>query len=73
MPVLDDRAHHVWGWFCQLEMARQVGMGRSPITYEAIAAYFRLIGETPLPWEVRAIRAIDDAVLAEIAKGKNNG
>jgi hypothetical protein len=70
--VLPLQAEHIWRWFCELDASRQSGgFGPSPITYQDIDAYRRLTGEVMQAWEVRAIRAVDDAVLQEIAKAQS--
>jgi hypothetical protein len=67
VPTLPVQAAHVWRWFCELDAARQSGgFGPSPITYRDIDAYRRLTREVMQAWEVRAIRAIDNAILQEI-------
>jgi hypothetical protein len=51
---------HIWAWFTRLDAARQPAFaGLSPITYEAMAAFFTLQGIKPQPWEVDAIKALD--------------
>lgn len=51
-----------------LDATRQSGWGPSPISYDAIEAYQRTMHVSMEPWEVRAIRSIDNAILGEIAK-----
>jgi hypothetical protein len=66
---LDPRVSHLWRWFLDLSQARQSGMnGPGPITYAEIAAYATMMKEIITPWEVAAIRRVDDAVLDVIAQ-----
>lgn len=48
---------HVWSWFTALSNRR---VRPQPITFEAIAAWRELSGESPRPREVSAIVALDD-------------
>jgi|TARA_A100001391_G_scaffold205427_1_gene206150 hypothetical protein len=58
-------------WFWRLSNRRaSTGFGFSPIGYEAIAAWARLCGEDPEPWEIEAIERMDDAFMTEAAKQK---
>ena len=69
MPVLDSRIAHIWQWFVDLDASRASGgFGPSPITYSDIAAYQAVTREVIEPWEARAIRSIDDAILSASAK-----
>jgi hypothetical protein len=43
-------------------------MGPAPITYESIVGYAALTGTTLRPWEVHAIKAVDDTWLAVMAE-----
>ncbi len=61
-PVI---ASHIWGWFLDLNPARQTGaMGPGAITYESIEVYSRMHRLWMRPWEVSALRAVDDCFLA---------
>lgn len=41
-------------------------LGPGPITFQEIEAYCRLTETQMLPWEVMAIREMDDAVLTKV-------
>lgn len=61
-------------WFWRLSNRRaSTGFGLSPLGFEAIAAWARLSGEAPEPWEVAAIEHMDNAFLAESLKHKPKG
>jgi hypothetical protein len=48
-----------------LESARSGnGYGPNPISYSEIAAWSNLTGRAPRPWEVSALRAMDDTRIA---------
>jgi hypothetical protein len=68
-PELPQDCLHVWSWFLDLHHARASGgMGPAPITYESIVGYAALTGTTLRPWEVHAIKAVDDVWLAVMAE-----
>lgn len=72
LPAIPVEAEHVWEWFCELGGARTNGMAINPIAWADMAAFFTLIRVRPDPWELRAIRALDDAYLesrSDNAKG----
>jgi hypothetical protein len=52
--------------FSDLHGTRQVGMDLNPITYTEIGIYSELTGMDLDPWEVIAVRAIDDAFLNHV-------
>jgi len=68
-PTLDIAVSHVWHWFQELDASRLVSgqSGIVPITFAEISAFSALTGERIAEWEVRAIRAADDAVIAAIS------
>lgn len=70
-PDLPAAGEHVWEWFADLSAARgSSGFGPAPITYSEIAAWAQLTGETPLPWEVKAIKALDAEFLLSASTDK---
>jgi hypothetical protein len=54
---------HVWEWFIELDATRQNGMGIGPITHTELRNWSANLQVHPLPFEVRAIMAIDRAFL----------
>ena len=63
-PPMPAEMAHVWRWFCELHASRTHGQfGAFPIGYGEIAAWAALTGVSPKPYEVTALRAIDDAFL----------
>lgn len=71
-PELNPLVRHVWGWFCELNQARNAGgMAVSPIGYQDIKAWSEITGTKIMPWEVTALRRTDAAFLHSInlAKG----
>lgn len=64
-PEMPDGVQHIWQWFLELNKRRDPGVGRSPITYTSMAAFFGLYGFTPDAWELRAIESLDDLILKE--------
>lgn len=52
------------GWFAELSAARaSSGFAPSPISYGEIESWSRLTGRCPTPFEVRLLRALDNALL----------
>ncbi|MDX3973300.1 hypothetical protein [Shinella sp.] len=60
---MPPEAEHIWSWFIELDKARQVGMQANPIAFSDIQAFAALSGVAMLPWEVRALRSLDHAIL----------
>lgn len=58
MPPLPPETAHVWAWFVDLLASRPPDQ---PLSYSEIAAWARLAGEDPAPWEVAALRTLDRA------------
>lgn len=72
-PVIEppDHAEHVWHWFWELSASRGGnGFAAMPVPHVEIEAWARLVGAEPDEWEIRALRAMDAAFLAELAKRK---
>jgi hypothetical protein len=62
-------AEHIWIWFDELSRSRgSNGFGLNPIGYPDIAAWARLTGREPTPWEVSVLRRMDNALLESLAK-----
>lgn len=76
-PVLPREARYLWTTFVSLHRARtSSGFGPNPITWTEIDAYCRLNGTALDPWEVEAVRALDDtymSVAAEELEGAPHG
>lgn len=71
-PALPWAAAHVWEWFSELNTARHgTGFGVNPISWAELSAWSALTGRTLRPWEVRALRAVDGAYMAEMARRSN--
>jgi hypothetical protein len=67
-----EAGEHVWAWFWELSAASgSNGFAPMPVTHLEIEAWARLVGAELDEWEVRAIRAMDMAFLAELAKRKS--
>lgn len=68
-PELPRGVVGVWNAFAQLSAGRGGGgFGAGSITFSEIEAFVRLTGHTLDPWEVDAIRRLDDLYLAAQAK-----
>lgn len=71
--MLPADTSHIWYWFLDLDRARQVGMQANPIGFSDIAAYSSLMDISMQPWEVAAIRKVDDIALAARARKTGRG
>lgn len=59
----------LWSSFLQLHRARSAnGFGYNPIAYVEIDAWSRLMQLRLDPWEIEALRALDDAFIESTAK-----
>jgi hypothetical protein len=68
-PECPPELAHVWRWFWELDDTRPRGMaGPSPITYAEIDAWARLTGVSLRPFEIWALRAVDNACLLAAEK-----
>lgn len=66
---LPEPLAHVWQMFIELHGARTSnGFGPNAITYSEIAAHAAMTGEQATPYEISALRALDNAWMAQQAK-----
>ncbi len=61
-PELPAEAAHLWGWFAELHACRAPGR---PLGHAEIAAWARLTGERPEPWELAGLRLLDRTWMTE--------
>jgi hypothetical protein len=64
-------AEHLLTWFYDLSGLHTSGMAINPLQPSELAAYFRLVGEAPTPWEVRTLLRMDRAFLDRLSKPKS--
>ena len=65
-PEIPEFGRYLWEWFVELHSGRSAGMaGPDPISWRDIADWSALTGIKVLPWEVRAIRAMDNGFLSQ--------
>jgi hypothetical protein len=67
-PELPLGARHIWRAFLELHRTRSGGFGPGPITYAEIDAWQRTMCLRLLPWEIFALRRVDDAFLESTMK-----
>ncbi|MFB1482273.1 hypothetical protein [Corallococcus sp. RDP092CA] len=68
-PPLPDALAHVWGWFAELSNARGASaFTLNPISFQDMAAWGRLSGNRPSPFEVQLLRRLDEVFLVEVSK-----
>lgn len=67
-PALSGHGLALWHIWMDLHAQRRTGMALDPITYADIESRGTLLGETLRPWEVMAIRKLDDAYRAHVAE-----
>lgn len=71
---LPPGAVHVWRTFSRLHHRRASGgFGPSPITWQDLDAFIRVVRQPLAPWEIEAIEACDDAFLQAQAKAGKPG
>ena len=63
-------AEHLLTWFYDLSGLHTSGMAINPLQPSELAAYFRLVGEAPTPWEMRTLLRMDRAFLERLSKPK---
>lgn len=66
---------YIWDWFTELNAARPAnGMCIGPIPYSEIAVWAKLMQLNLLPFEIKALRAIDEAYVTHCnTKDKKDG
>jgi hypothetical protein len=63
-PALPEHTEHAWRAFVELASTRTSGAhGANPITYETIAAFQRVTGETLTDLELACVFAADRAIM----------
>jgi hypothetical protein len=53
---------HIWGWYWELRASTPEGFSRSPVSFQEIDAWIRCMNLEIRPWEIRALRAMDEAL-----------
>ena len=59
---------HIWEWFLELDETRQNGMSIGPITHTEITKWSEGMGYNLIPFERRALRAVDRAFMIHQSK-----
>lgn len=68
---LPPHAGYLWNTFVELSSCRApTGFGSAPISFSEIDAYRRMKRTSLLPWEVDAIRALDEAFIQTGSRNK---
>jgi len=68
-PEIPAAGEHLWRWFWELDSGRGgSGFGPNPIGWTEMKAWAELNGESLTPWEAQALKAIDGAAMAAMAK-----
>lgn len=67
-PKLPHDLRYLWVAFIEMHRARQGGFGPLPISWSDILSYCTLMRMRLDPWEVEALRALDDAYLESVAE-----
>lgn len=62
-PVLRAECKPAWNAFLALHRQRGIGMAPQPISFRDMEAYQRVTGDRLMPWEVRAVQAMDAVAL----------
>ena len=70
-PELPLCVRHLWDWWQELHLARgSSGFGPVPLSWSDIDAWARLTGARPSPPELRAIMALDRAIVSVLIEKK---
>jgi hypothetical protein len=71
-PNFPDEILHVWENFIEISSTRSPGFnGPLPITYQEIKSWQELT-QTPLaPWEVKAIKKLDNIYIRVVTNGRS--
>ena len=68
-PECPHMAQYLWNWFCELHGARSGNAeGVNPVSFRDILDWQEVTGHKLHQWEVRAVRALDQAYLKEEGK-----
>lgn len=71
-PPLPREMRYLWRTFLSLHRARgSNGWGANPIAWSEIDAFCRLTGTALDPWEVDAVRAVDEAFIESSASNND--
>lgn len=70
--TMPPEAALIWDWFRDLDGTRNIGTQANSITYAEISAYRTIMEIHMFPWQIRALRSLDDVVMSMRAK-KNKG
>lgn len=66
-PPMPAALRYLWNHFVQLDRGRTGnGFGPNPVTWGEIKAYCEVMRVQLDPWEVEALKAVDDAYLASL-------
>ena len=66
---IPESLEYIWMWWCEVQTARQSsGFGPLPISFSEIYAWSVLTQRLLQPWEVQAMRDIDQVYLTESMK-----
>ncbi len=58
-----ELVRYIWEWFWDMQRSRQSGFSANPLTFAEVESWSRLNNISILPWEVRAVREMDDELL----------
>ena len=65
VPDVPENGEYLWAWFQELSSGRgNNGFGVLPLSWADMAAWARLTGNLPEPWETAILRSMDGAFLA---------
>lgn len=64
-PAVPENGEYLWEWFQELSSGRgNNGFGVLPLSWADMAAWARMTGNQPEPWETMILRSMDGAFLA---------
>lgn len=64
-------AYYLFDLLFEVGPVESNGMGLAPLSWQEITAFASATNEISEPWELRALRSMSEAYLAELERGKN--
>ncbi len=70
-PKLPAALRYLWNHFAMLHKGRGAGFAPNPLSWSDLHAYCTLMKAELAPWEVEAIKMMDEEYMASLAEPEN--
>lgn len=70
-PPCPDALRYLWDWYGDISRGRQIGEHPAKLSSQEIKAWCDLEGVRLKPWELKAVRRLDDAEFSATIKQMN--